>query len=141
MKLWHRVVLTIGILMLIGGLLALILPIDNPKYAPGEACAMVERVYHWRENSGHLYSDLYEEYLGKGIWEVKSGGIYTILGFNDRAIFRVYEATDTVEIVNTVARVVLEQKDREEAIKSVPVQPTAPSGFITEEMIQEALGK
>lgn len=72
MKLWHGILLGVGLLMITGGLLAVVLPIDNPKYAPGEACAMVERIYHWDS------SDLYEEYLGQGIWEVKSLTIYEV---------------------------------------------------------------
>jgi len=128
-KLWHGILLIIGALMVVGGSLALILQIDNPKYAPGEACAMVERVYHWYENSGYPYGDLYEEYLGEGIWEVKSS---IISSYVDGAVFRVYEATDTVEIVNTVARLILTE----------PPTSTPYTGgeVITDEML-EAFGK
>ena len=126
MKLWHGILLGVGLLMVVGGLLAVVLPIDNPKYAPGEACAMVERIYHWDS------SDLYEEYLGKGIWEVKSLAIYEVYPIPEssgkggpiterdvrafgrgrehergQAIFRVYETTSTVQPYNNVARLLV----------------------------------
>lgn len=126
MKLWHGILLGVGLLMVVGGLLAVVLPIDNPKYAPGEACAMVERVYHWDS------SDLYEEYLGQGIWEVKSLAIYEVYPIREpteplkeylkgiitgsleaergRAIFRVYETTNTVQPYNNVARILLKNR-------------------------------
>ena len=57
--------------MIVGGLLVITLPIigenpqyvleDNPRYAPGEASAMVERIYGWHS------SDLAEMHLGQGI--------------------------------------------------------------------------
>jgi len=112
MKLWHGILLAIGILVIIGGSLWLLFPnlysgilkaFDKPEYAPGEACAMVERVYQWHDNSADWYSDLCEEYLGHGVWEVKSSSIYN----GERAIFRVYETTDTVEIYNDMARTIL----------------------------------
>ena len=106
MKLGHGILLTVGVLLLIGGSLALILQ-DNPRYVPGEASAMVERVYQWRSNSSDLYSDLYEEYLGQGIWEVKSSGSYN----GEQAVFRVYETTDTAQIYNDVARTILNRRD------------------------------
>lgn len=132
MKLWHGILLGVGLLMVVGGLLAVVLPIDNPKYAPGEASAMVERVYHLSS------SDLYEEYLGQGIWEVKSLGIYEVYPLPEaaepapskfptkeeyirgrppvapkvepergQAIFRVYETTNTVQPYNNVARLLV----------------------------------
>lgn len=104
MKLWYIIGLVIGILLLIGGSLVLILQ-DNPRYASGEAIAMVERVYHWHDNSADLYSDLYEEYVGKGVWEVKSSSTYN----GEQAIFRVYETTDTAEIYNDITRSILNQ--------------------------------
>lgn len=107
MKLWHKILLTIGILMVIGGSLALILTMDNPRYASGEASAMVERVYQWNSNSADLYSDLYEEYLGQGVWEVKSSSTYN----GEQAVFRIYETTDTVEIYNDVARTILNRRE------------------------------
>ena len=107
MKLWHKILLTIGILMVIGGSLALILTIDTTQYASGEASAMVERVYQWNSNSADLYSDLYEEYLGQGVWEVKSSSTYN----GEQAVFRVYETTDTVEIYNDVARTILNRRE------------------------------
>ena len=108
MRLWHIILLGVGVLMLIGGsLLAFPNLFDNPEYAPGEAIAMVERVYQWHDNSADLYSDLYEEYLGKDIWEVKSSSTYG----GEQAIFRVYEQTDTVQIYNDVARWVLNRRE------------------------------
>ena len=106
MKLWHGIGLVIGILLLIGGSLALILQ-DNPRYASGEASAMVERVYRWRSNSADRYSDLYEEYLGQGVWEVKSSSTYN----GEQAIFRVYETTDTVAIYNATAQAILNRRE------------------------------
>ncbi len=107
MKLWHGILLTVGILMVIGGSLALILTIDNPRYAPGEATAIVERVYRWRSNSADRYSDLYEEYLGQGVWEVKSSSTYN----GEQAVFRVYETTDTVAIYNATAQAILNRRE------------------------------
>lgn len=114
MKLWHIVLLSIGAVLLIGGLLALILQ-DNPQYATGEATAMVESVYHWRSNSADLYSDLYEEYLGQGIWEVKSSSTYS----GEQAIFRVYETTDTASIYNATAQVILDRREELESEKPI----------------------
>lgn len=85
---------------------------DNPQYAPGEAINMVERVYQWRYNTSDFYTPLREEYLGQGVWEVKSAGGYPIIiGGGGEAIFRVYEATGTVEIYNDVARTVLKRRE------------------------------
>ena len=128
MKLWHAIGLVIGVLLLIGGSLALILQ-DNPRYAPGEATAMVERVYRWRSNSADRYSDLYEEYLGQGVWEVKSSSTYN----GEQAVFRVYETTDTVAIYNATAQAILNRREqldtREKESPSggaiaIPVTPT-----------------
>lgn len=130
MKLWHGILLTVGVLLLIGGSLALILQ-DNPRYASGEACAMVERVYRWHSNSSDLYSDLYEEYLGQGVWEVKSSSTYN----GEQAIFRVYETTDTVAIYNAIAGTILKRREQldERKGRAYPVEesqtpPTTPSG-------------
>ncbi len=121
MKLWHGILLTMGVLMVIGGSLALILTIDNPQYAPGEATAMVERVYHWQYNSADLYSPLSEEYLGQGVWEVKSSGSYPYsISGGGLAVFRVYEETNTVKIYNAVARTIL---NRREELAQPPTQP------------------
>lgn len=128
MKLWHGLLLGLGLIMVVGGTLIAVFPnitlpnisLDNPQYAPGEACAMVERVYHWRSNSDDLYSPLSEEYLGHGVWQVESSSWYNFpplmslthkLPINSApAIFRVYEKTDTVEIWNDVARYVLNRR-------------------------------
>ncbi len=129
MKLWHGILLTVGVLLLIGGSLALILQ-DNPRYASGEACAMVERVYQWRSNSADLYSDLYEEYLGQGIWEVKSSSTYNGV----QAIFRVYETTDTVAIYNAIAGTILNRREELDergggtSVTPKSTKPTTPSG-------------
>ena len=100
---------------------------DNPRYASGEASAMVERVYQWRSNSADLYSDLYEEYLGQGVWEVKSSSTYN----GERAIFRVYETTDTAAIYNAMAGTILNRREELENhifIEPKSTQPTTPSG-------------
>ena len=123
MKLWHGIGLVIGILLLIGGSLALILQ-DNPRYASGEASAMVESTYQWRSNSADFYSDLYEEYLGQGIWEVKSSSTYK----GEQAIFRVYETTDTVAIYNATAQAILNRREElEQCLKIIVPKPTTPS--------------
>ena len=44
MKLWHSILLTLSVLLLIGDSLVSILQ-DNPQYASEEAAAMVEYVY------------------------------------------------------------------------------------------------
>ena len=112
-KWWHGILLTVGVLMLVGGLLAVILPtIDNPRYAPGEATAIVESTYHWLYNSADLYSPLSEEYLGQGIWEVKSIGSYVQPQGGAQAVFRVYETTGTVGIYNNVAVEVLNRREQ-----------------------------
>ena len=123
MKLWHGILLTVGILMVIGGSLALILTIDNPRYAPGEATAIVERVYRWRSNSADRYSDLYEEYLGQGVWEVKSSSTYN----GEQAVFRVYETTDTVAIYNATAQAILNRREELGTQKRRPLTPRTPS--------------
>lgn len=80
MKLLQITILIVGAIffMLIGGLLATVLPIgdfkttdskdseyvDKPRYAPGEATAMMERAYDLRAT---YFS---ETYAGQGIWEV-----------------------------------------------------------------------
>lgn len=121
MKLWHGILLTVGVLLLIGGSLALILQ-DNPRYASGEACAMVERVYRWRSNSSDLYSNLYEEYLGQGVWEVKSSSTYN----GEQAVFRVYETTDTAQIYNDVARTILNRREELEQQEIPPAKQDQP---------------
>lgn len=77
--------------------------VDKPLYAEGEASAMVEQTCGWRENSADYYSKLYGEYLGDGVWEVKSSYMYN----GEQAIFRVYEHSGTVQVVNTTAQEVL----------------------------------
>ena len=143
MKLWHKILLIIGVLVAYGGLLGTILfpgllelhldnPFDNPKYAPGEASAMVQRVYGWDTN------DLTETYLGQGIWVVKSlrsyyGSHYVIVGHKGeesglihnpfepsgvrvydygQAIFKVYETSGTVEVCNDFAKTELERRGK-----------------------------
>jgi len=128
-KWWLWVLLALGCVIVIGGSIGLLFPnlnlhnlFDNPEYAPGEAIAMVERVYQWHDNSADLYSDLYEEYLGKDIWEVKSSSTYG----GEQAIFRVYEQTDTVQIYNDVARWVLNRREQlEQQLEQQP--PSTPT--------------
>lgn len=142
MKLWHwystnriLLIITVCVLILVGGTIALILTIDNPRYAPGEATAMVEYAYHWQYNSADLYSPLSEEYLGQGIWEVKSSGYYplTTLGWG-QAVFRVYEETNTVKIYSAVVTTILnrreelerEQRELEQRLEELEKPPTQP---------------
>ena len=159
MKLWHRyftnatnrillIIITMCVLMLIAGSLGLLFPnlypgilkaFDNPRYAPGEASAMVESVYHWRSNSADLYRPLNEEYLGQGIWEVKSSCTYD----GERAIFRVYETSGTAAIYNAVAASILDRREELEARAKPPRRvPTIPTGqFDTLDLFRRITGR
>ncbi len=113
MKLWHGILLIVGVLAVIGGLLTLILPIDNPQYATGEASAMVERIY---DLPSYTMTELY---LGEGVWQVVS--LYS------GAIFRVYEETNTMIPYNSIARYWLDRQNTEaEKPTIVPTRPKFP---------------
>ena len=99
-------ILFVGTVLLIGAFN--LFWIDSPQYADGEATAMVERVCSWRENSADYYATLSEEYVGDGVWEVKSTSKYD----GEQATFKVYERTDTVQIVNDTAREILKRQSQ-----------------------------
>ena len=93
MKRWAVILLAVVALWLIAGLLHIIPPIvnpfDNPRYASGEATAMVERI---RDIPWHRHEDIVtEKYLGRGAWEVR------IIGSYDMLVFTVYETSGTVD--------------------------------------------
>lgn len=126
MKWWHSIGLAIGILLLIGGVSTLIVTMDNPQYASGEAIAMVERVYHWYDNSADLYKSLVEEYLGRGVWEVKSSSAYSSTYGGEQAVFRVYEETNTAQICNLTAWAILNRQEQLEQQKTKTISPVTP---------------
>ena len=94
MKRWAVILLAVVALWLITGLLHIIPPIvnpfDNPRYASGEATAMVERI---RDIPLHRHEDIVtEKYLGRGSWEVRINASDAMI------VCRVYETSGTVEV-------------------------------------------
>ena len=129
MKLWHGLLLILGVVILAGGLGAMVLlqqetpppeeaspppspTEDIPLYSSGEASAIVGRTCGWTGD------DLTEKYVGQGIWEVRSlSGYQLLLSPNapaysspNPAIFKIDEKTGTVEPFNDVAKVAIEER-------------------------------
>lgn len=112
MKLWHVILLAIGVLILVGGILGLLFPnlysgilrvFDNPDYSEEEVCALIWAKLPAEVGRGYSKADFYSNtraatYQGDGKWLFEVSGLITEsfieFGGEERTRTREYKPKD-----------------------------------------------